>query len=89
MRLLLACVDTRPGWDDTGVIAFATLFACALLGAAAPARPWVLALAVGVWVPVFNIAVAGRYAALIALLFAFAGAYADATIRKAFARAST
>ena len=83
--LLLAVIDTRPNWDDSGVIAMAVLISSAALGVVSPARPWLWALAVGIWLPVLNIALAGNFGSLLALAFAFAGAYAGAAARKTLA----
>ncbi len=85
LGLLFALVDRGPGWDDTAVIAMAILMSCAVLAAISPRRPWLWALAIGSWVPLFNIAADGNFGALLALVFAFAGAYAGATIRKVLA----
>ena len=58
---LITYVDTRPNWDDTGVTAMAIFLSCGLLGAVGPRRPWLWALAVGIWIPVLGIAVTGNY----------------------------
>ena len=78
----IAYVDSSPGWDDTGVSAAAVLGASGLFGVLYPARPWLLALAVGVWIPVSGIVREFNYASLLALVFSFAGAYAGAVVRK-------
>ena len=78
-------VDSRPTWDDTGITASAILIVTALFGAALPKYAWDWALAVGVWVPAFEIPPSGRYEALIALVIAFAGAYAGALGRRGIA----
>ena len=83
LGLLIACIDSQPNWDDTGVTAFAILIVCGLLGAAAPQRPWLWALAVGLWVPVFGIAMTGNFGALFALVFAFVGSYGGMACRRA------
>ena len=82
---VITYVDSSPGWDDTGVTAAAILASAALLGAIAPRRPWLLALAVGAWIPLVGIAVTRNYGSLLALLFAFAGAYAGMAIRRTVA----
>jgi hypothetical protein len=83
-------VDTRPGWDDTGVTAGAIFLVCAVRGALGPKRPWLWALAVGLWIPVLGIAQVDRnYAALLALLVAFAGAYAGRGVRRMLASPNT
>jgi hypothetical protein len=82
--LLVAYVDSRPSWDDTGVTAMAILVSCGLLGVVSPNRPWLWALAVGLWIPAFAIVLTRNYGSLLALLFAFTGAYAGMALRKAF-----
>src|SRR5690349_7284256 len=79
----LAYVDSRPSWDDTGVMAGALLLVAFLLGAVAPRRPWATALAVGIWIPLFGILGSRNYGSLLALAFAFAGAYAGSLLRRA------
>lgn len=76
-------VDSRPSWDDTGVTAGVLLLVTLLLGAAAPQRPWVVALSVGIWIPLFSIVGHANYGSLLALAIAFIGAYAGAFIRRA------
>jgi hypothetical protein len=83
LGLLIAYVDSRPNWDDTGITALALFAGCALWGFLGPNRPWLWALAIGLWVPAFGIASAGNYGSLLALLVAFAGAYAGMAVRKA------
>jgi len=74
-------IDTRPTWDDTGVTAALVFAATALLGLAGPSRAWVFALAVGAWIPAFGL-VKGNHATLLALVFAFAGAYSGVLARR-------
>jgi uncharacterized membrane protein (DUF441 family) len=80
--ILIGYMDSRPSFDDTGITAGVILLTTAVLGAVAPARPWVWALAVGVWVPLFEIYAASNYGSLLALAFAFAGAYAGMVARR-------
>ena len=66
--------------------------ACVLLGAVSPRHPWLWAVAVGLWIPVLTIVLrpeSPNYAALLALVFALAGAYAGAATRKMLARADS
>ncbi len=79
---VIAYVDSRPTWDDTGVTAVAIFVSCCLLGTVQPARPWLWALAVGMWIPVLGIARSSNYGSLLALPFAFAGAYAGMALRR-------
>ena len=81
--IMIGYIDSRPTWDDTGVTA-AALFATSLvLGALAPQRPWATALLVGAWIPLFGILMHANYGSLLALAFAFAGAYAGMLLRRA------
>ena len=85
--IMLAYVDSRPSWDDTGVMAFAVLGAAFVLGALAPHRPWAIALAIGAWIPLLGIATHANYASLLALVFAFGGAYDGSLFRRVAAAA--
>ncbi len=82
---LITYVDSRPTWDDTGITAFAILVTCGVLAALRPSRPWLWALAVGLWIPLVQIVRAGNYASLLALVMAFAGGYGGWVFRKALA----
>lgn len=83
--LLFAYVDSRPTWDDAGVMAMAILLASGILAAIAPSRPWLLALAVGIWIPLHGVIFSHAYGSILALLFAFAGAYIGAGVHRAAA----
>ncbi|MBA3422954.1 MAG: hypothetical protein H0U04_00125 [Rubrobacter sp.] len=88
LGLLIALVDTSPGWDDTGVTAAAVFACCGLLGAIHPMRPWLWALVVGLWIPALGIAQDWNYASLLALVVALAGAYAGKLTRYIIAPAN-
>ena len=77
----VAWIDSRPRWDDTGITAGILFLACAALGAADPRGAWKCALAVGIWIPLYNILTSGNYGAIPALLIALIGAYAGAGLR--------
>ena len=83
LGLLLAYVDSRPTWDDTGISAGLLLVSSGLLGAVEPARPWRWALSVGIWIPVVGILTGGNVGSLIALAVAFVGAYGGMMVRRA------
>ena len=74
-------VDTRPTWDDTGVLAGAILLVCGLIALVGYQRPWLLALAVGAWIPLYEILVSRNFGSVIALIIAFIGAYAGWAFR--------
>jgi len=80
--LLIAFIDSRPGWDDTGVTAGAIAISACILALASASTPWMIALAVGLWVPAFALATTGNWGALLALVFAFGGAYLGAAFRR-------
>lgn len=75
-------VDSRPTWDDTGVTVTALFLAAGALGFLGPRRPWLWALALGVWIPLLAVVRTRNYAAMLALVVALAGAYAGAAVRK-------
>lgn len=78
---LIAYVDTRPHWDDTGVTAGLLLLSALTLAFARP-RLWIaIALAVGVWIPLVEISQSHNAGSLIALAIAFIGALCGLGIR--------
>ncbi len=78
---VFAFIDSRPNFDDTGILAFSIAIVCAILAFIYPRRPWLWAIAVGIWVPLHTILHGGNAGSLIALAFAFAGAYLGAASR--------
>jgi formate-dependent nitrite reductase membrane component NrfD len=84
--LSIAYVDTRPHWDDAGISVLMILSASFVSGAISPQKTWLIALSVGIWIPLFNIASTNNYSSLIALVPAFVGAYAGFLTRKVFAK---
>jgi hypothetical protein len=75
----IAWVDSRPGWDDTGVTAGAVLLAAAL-AAFARVPPWLAALLVAG--PMLAVELSKGTGVLLAIPFAIAGAYAGAFLRR-------
>jgi hypothetical protein len=80
--LLIAWMDSRPNWDDAGITAGTLVFITGILGLIAPERPWLWALAVGIWIPLYGIMARADFSMLVVLIFPFAGAYAGALMRK-------
>ncbi|MEZ4387187.1 MAG: hypothetical protein R3D98_06340 [Candidatus Krumholzibacteriia bacterium] len=76
-------IDSRPGWDDTGISAGLILLTTGLLALAGHRRPWLLALVVGGWITVRGLLVAHDPAAGLALVLALVGAYAGRLCRAA------
>ncbi len=87
LGLGIAYFDSRPTWDDTG-ITVVTLFAAAgICGVLGPRFPWLWALCIGLWTPLFEIPGTHNYGPLFALVVAFLGAYAGMAVQKiAFAQ---
>jgi len=73
--LLVAYVDSRPTWDDTGITVFALLIGSGIIGLLVEKRPWLYALAVGLWLPLWYILTTHNLSMLIVLAFPFVGVY--------------
>ena len=80
--LILAWMDSRPGWDDAGITAGLIVVTSALFGFLQPERPWIWALMVSIWIPLHAIFLTGDYKMLLVALFGFAGAYLGAAVKK-------
>jgi hypothetical protein len=72
--IAIGYIDSRPGWDDTGITAVSLLLAGGLAAFVARRLPWLVALATGIWVPLFEIPYVASGGPLAALVFAGAGA---------------
>ena len=84
--LLLAYIDSLPKWDDAGIIAGGLLLVSGLLTLLGYRRPWLMAMAAGMWVPLRGIAVTRDFSLLLLLVFPFLGAYAGYLIRSGLVR---
>jgi hypothetical protein len=84
--LIFAYIDSRPNFDDAGILVFGIVVVAAAFGFVWPIRVWRWALAIGTWIPLFSIIRAGEFASLVAIAFAFAGAYIGAGIRRSQSR---
>jgi uncharacterized membrane protein (DUF441 family) len=82
--LFYAYVDSRPTWDDTGITVGVILLTCGILALIGFQRPWLLALAVGLWLPLYEIFTTHAYASIVALIIAFIGAYGGWAVRVGF-----
>ena len=82
LGLGIGVVDSSPHWDDTGITVAALVAVTGSLGLVYPRGAWLWALAVGIWIPVLNIAQTHNASSVLALVFAFAGAYAGAVGRR-------
>jgi hypothetical protein len=72
--VVIALVDSSPGWDSTGITAGALLMTAGVTAAVAGDRPWLWALLVGLPTPVLEVSGTAGAASLLALAFASAGA---------------
>lgn len=79
----IAYVDSRTTWDDTAITVGSLVLSTGLLAFFSPKQPWIWALAVGVWIPLFAVAGTHNYGGVIALAFAFLGAYGGMLLRRA------
>jgi hypothetical protein len=82
--ICIAYVDSRPGWDDSGITAFSMLLVAGLLGFFGPQSPWLWALGVGAFIPLHAVVAnpsLGAVAMLVVLLFPLAGAYGGMGVR--------
>lgn len=82
--LTIAFVDSRPGWDDTGITAAALVASAALAAIVAGRRPWLIALLVGLPTPLLEVPRTGQPAAFIALAVAAFGAAAGFLVARSF-----
>jgi hypothetical protein len=70
----IAWLDSRSTWDDTGVTAVSLVACSAIFAAMSGRRPWLIALAVGAWVPILEIRGPAGVASLAGFVFASIGA---------------
>jgi hypothetical protein len=87
--MAIAYVDTRPRFDDTGVIVAAVTLLAALAALLGRRRPWLWALLSGIWVPLLEISGGGQPESLVALVFAGLAAAAGYALAAAVTPAST
>ena len=79
--LFFAYVDSRPTWDDTGILAGGLLLMSGLLTLLGHRKPWLIALAVGLWIPLHDIYLSHDFLLLLVLLFPLVGAYGGWIVR--------
>lgn len=88
MGLFIAYVDSRPTWDDTGITVGTMLLSSGLLTLLGHRRPWLIALAIGLWTPLYETYVSHNFGLpgvvlfpLIVLLICLVGAYSGWAVR--------
>jgi len=79
--LFSAYVDSRPNWDDTGILVGGLLLVSGLLTLLGYRRPWLIALAVGIWIPLYEIFKSHDIMMLVILLVPLIGAYGGWLVR--------
>jgi hypothetical protein len=86
--LFIAYVDSRPTWDDTGITAGTMLLSSGLLTLLGYRRPWLIALAIGLWTPLYETYLSRNFSLpgvillpLFILLITSVGAYAGWAVR--------
>jgi hypothetical protein len=86
----LAWLDSQPGYDATGVtaagLAIAALVAVLIEGSGRVLRVAALAVLVGIWIPIFEIAAPGTYGSLLSFVFSAVGAFIGWVIVRGLAR---
>lgn len=85
LGIAIAWIDAQPNWDDAGISAFMVLLVSLLAGYIAKRKPWLIALAVGIWIPMYGIISTQNFGSLLALLPGFIGAYTGWWIEKIMA----
>ena len=86
----IAMIDNQPGYDDTGVtaagLAIAALVAVLIEGSGRVLRVAAIAVLVGIWIPIFEIAAPGTYGSLLSFVFSAVGAFIGWVIVRGLAR---
>ena len=80
---MFAYVDSRPTWDDTGVMVMGLLATASVFGFLGPRKPWLWALALGVWIPLVGLVRTQNAGSIVALIVTFVGAYVGTAVRRA------
>jgi hypothetical protein len=95
LGLAIGWIDSRPHWDDSGITTGLLLLSAALMGLIGPRRPWLWALAIGIWVPLWVPAQAflethrivfDPLLLLFTLAVSMVGAYAGMAVRRLMIR---
>ena len=81
----LAYVDSLPSWDDSGILVGGMLLVSWMLTVLGGRPVWLVALAIGIWIPARTIVTGGDPLIALVLIFPFLGAYAGALIRHGIA----
>jgi hypothetical protein len=89
LGLAIAWVDSRPHWDDAGITAGCLFLSAGLLGLIGPRRPWLWALGIGLWVPLYlfvrSPTLRNGLGGLVILAIPMAAAYLGMAVRRVMA----
>lgn len=80
--IAIAWVDAQPNWDNAGITAFMVLLVSMLAAYMAKRKPWLIALAAGVWIPLYGIIFTQNFGSILSLLPGIIGAYTGWWIEK-------
>jgi hypothetical protein len=75
-------IDSGLTWDNTDITAFLIVIVTGLLGFFNPKKPWLMALAVGIWIPLVGVFITHNFGGVLALVVAFIGAYMGLALRR-------
>ncbi len=78
----IAFIDSRPTWDDTAITVAALLVCGGIIGLLLQRRPWLYALALGLWLPLWEGITSRNFTILVVLIFPFVGVYAGWALGK-------
>jgi hypothetical protein len=70
----VAVLDSRPGFDDTGITVLSLILAAAVVAFISGRRPWIWALTVGAWLPILEVRDLANAEPILALAFFGTGA---------------
>jgi fructose-specific phosphotransferase system IIC component len=82
LGIAIGCIDSQPNWDDSGISVLMILLAAIFCGYLAKHKLWLIALFVGIWIPLYGIFSTQNFGSLLALIPAFIGAYVGSWIKE-------
>lgn len=92
--ILIAYVDSRPTWDDTGITVGSMLLSSGLFTLLGYRKPWLMALVIGSWTPVYETFVSRNFALpgvvlfpVVVLSICLVGAYSGWAVHQGIRRA--
>lgn len=80
--LSIAVIDSQHNWNDAGITVFMILSTSALFGYFSFQKPWLFALTVSAWIPIWSIISSNNFSTLFAIVPGFIGAYSGYFLKK-------